>query len=65
MTRVEISLDAGETWDLADVYVSGLSFLFGVISSWLYSNYPEDLYRSVSFQSPVYGKLDLTDSDFC
>ncbi|KAK7682149.1 hypothetical protein QCA50_014736 [Cerrena zonata] len=47
VTRVEISLDAGETWTLANI------------------DYPEDRYRSASFQSPVYGTLDLTESDFC
>jgi nitrate reductase (NAD(P)H) len=27
--------------------------------------YPEDLYRSVVHTDPVYGRLDLTDSDSC
>ena len=47
--RVEVSLDAGKTWLLAEC------------------DYPEDLYRAVALSDPVYGRIDLTESDrnFC
>jgi len=47
--RVEVSLDAGKTWLLAEC------------------EYPEDLYRAVALSDPVYGRIDLTESDrnFC
>lgn len=47
--RVEVSLDGGKTWLLADC------------------EYPEDLYRAVALSDPVYGRIDLTESDrnFC
>ncbi|KAL4248390.1 Nitrate reductase [Abortiporus biennis] len=47
VTRVEISLDDGVCWKLADI------------------DYPEDLYRSVYHEDPVYGLLDLTERDTC
>ncbi|KAG1730636.1 hypothetical protein EDD22DRAFT_982614 [Suillus occidentalis] len=49
VTRVEVSLDQGETWTLGNI------------------EYPEDLFRGVRHQDPVYGTLDLTERDtsFC
>lgn len=44
---MEISVDDGTCWSLADI------------------TYPEDLYRSVVHSDPIYGVLDLTDSDMC
>jgi nitrate reductase (NAD(P)H) len=47
INRVEISIDDGTTWQLAEIC------------------YPEDLYRAVTYEDEVYGKLDLTDRDTC
>lgn len=49
VTRVEISLDQGETWTLANI------------------EYPEDQFREVRHQDPLYGTLDATqrDTSFC
>jgi nitrate reductase (NAD(P)H) len=47
VTRVEVSLDNGRIWSLADI------------------TYPEDLFRTVVHTDPIYGRLDLTDSDSC
>ncbi|KAG2142479.1 hypothetical protein DEU56DRAFT_972043 [Suillus clintonianus] len=49
VTRVEVSLDQGETWTLGNI------------------EYPEDLFREVRHQDPVYGTLDMTERDtsFC
>jgi nitrate reductase (NAD(P)H) len=36
-------------------------------ATWSLANitYPEDLFRAVSYFDPVYGNLDLTESDSC
>ncbi|KZT30292.1 hypothetical protein NEOLEDRAFT_1127249 [Neolentinus lepideus HHB14362 ss-1] len=49
VTRVEVSLDQGETWRISDI------------------NYPEDMFRAVCHNDPVYGMLDLRERDtsFC
>ena len=47
VTRVEVSLDDGETWRLAEI------------------DYVEDLYRHVTAQDPVYGRLDMSESENC
>jgi nitrate reductase (NAD(P)H) len=47
ISRVEVSLDDGDTWLLAHI------------------TYPEDLYRNVVASDPIYGTLDLTESDAC
>ncbi|KAM0788181.1 hypothetical protein ACM66B_001341 [Microbotryomycetes sp. NB124-2] len=47
VNRVEVTLDDGAHWILANV------------------TYPEDEYRKVAFEAPVWGKLDITDRDEC
>jgi len=47
VTRVEISSDDGNSWELADI------------------TYPEDLFREVAHFDPIYGDLDMTESDQC
>ncbi|THH12596.1 hypothetical protein EUX98_g9797, partial [Antrodiella citrinella] len=45
--RIEISLDDGLSWELADI------------------DYPEDLFREVIHDDPIYGTIDMTDRDTC
>ncbi|KAF6764114.1 nitrate reductase [Ephemerocybe angulata] len=45
--RVEITLDEGSSWSLAEI------------------KYPEDLFREVTHDDPVYGRIDLTEEDTC
>lgn len=45
--RVEITLDEGTSWSLAEI------------------KYPEDLFREVTHDDPVYGRIDLTEEDTC
>jgi nitrate reductase (NAD(P)H) len=47
VNRMEVTLDDGLTWTLADI------------------TYPEDSYRTIPFDGPVWGKLDITDRDEC
>jgi nitrate reductase (NAD(P)H) len=69
VARVEISLDQGNTWKLAEMYVPSMDVITRrsnvLILHLVYSTYPEDLYRAVCYEDPVYGTLDLTERDTC
>lgn len=62
MTRVEVSLDQGETWTLGNMYVYMLQdrHLIDLVSK---SEYPEDRFREVCHQDPFYGTLDASERD--
>ena len=49
VTRVDITLDGGQTWELADIH------------------YIEDEFRKLAQFDPVYGHIDLTETEqsFC
>ncbi|KIP04507.1 hypothetical protein PHLGIDRAFT_75866 [Phlebiopsis gigantea 11061_1 CR5-6] len=47
INRVEVSLNHGKAWGLAEI------------------DYPEDQFRRLSVEHPVYGLMDLTERDTC
>lgn len=63
VTRVEVSLDEGATWQLSNVYVHVRLVVPRASTHPRYSEYPEDHYRAMAYTDDVYGTLDLTERD--
>jgi nitrate reductase (NAD(P)H) len=64
VTRVEISLDGGESWKLAKQCVtSRVSLDHGTKNTFSGRTFPEDLYRLARYEDELYGTIDLTESD--
>ena len=68
ITRVELSWDDGRRWQMADMQVlqvcRHLCFTASILNG-LHRDYPEDQFRRMKFEHPIYGLLDLTECDTC
>jgi nitrate reductase (NAD(P)H) len=64
VTRCEVTLDDGYTWQLAEMCVKKDNYR-GLATDAVDREYPEDRYRQMRYEDDVYGVLDLTERDTC